>query len=80
MKTLTVTSGSPGTQGLIIDRVAKLASTEELVILYRKTVFSYTIVSLIEKGGSSSSEGALLIVIVLRSLLSSDEYQGITSS
>jgi hypothetical protein len=80
VKTLTVGSGSPRTRGLIANRVANPASTEELVILYRKAVFGRTIASLIEKGCSGGSEGVLLIVVVLRSLLSSDEYQGITSS
>ena len=80
MKTLIISSESPGIQGLIVDRVTKPASTKELVILYRKATFSCTIVSLIEKGYSSGSEGVLLIIVVLHSLLSSDEYQGITSS
>ena len=35
-------------QRLIVDRVAKPASTEELVILYRKAVFDRTVVKVAE--------------------------------
>jgi len=35
-------------QRLIVDRVAKPASTEELVILYHKAVFDRTVVKVVE--------------------------------
>jgi hypothetical protein len=51
-----------------------------LVILYHEAIFDRTAVKVVYGGHSGGGEGEKLFVVVLRSLFSSDEYQGITSS
>jgi hypothetical protein len=69
----------PEHERLIVDS-RKASFSRGVGYLYHEAIFDRTVVKVVHRGRSGGGEGEKLFVVVLRSLLSSDEYQGITIS